>query len=182
MNSAVLQIYRQTPFKECNLAIVSRLEREGLTSGTIDRIADLSGSNKVIVIRHASQVTLLGRVLAIAKVIVLRNRVSIIGRVQRLLGVDPLVRLDEQLRALAGVDAVADLLEVVVVQVAGAEAEGRAARVQVVPVVVGEGDAEVALVFVAVAVRVADQRGFPVVVDVGVGDGHVVGGVGELVC
>jgi len=65
--------------------------------------------------------------------------------------------------------------------VTGTEAEGRAARVQVVPVVVVEGDAEVALVFVAVAVRVADQRGLPVVVDEGVGDGYVVGGVGELV-
>lgn len=64
---------------------------------------------------------------------------------------------------------------------AGAEAEGRAARVQVVPIVVGESDAKVALVFIAVAVRVADQRGLPMVVNEGVGNGYVVGGVGELV-
>lgn len=141
---------------------------------------NLPRSNKVIVIWHTGQGTLLSSVLAIAKVIVLGNRVSVIGRVQRLLGVNPLVALDEQLRTLAGVDAVADVLEVVVVQVASAEAEGRAARVQVVPIVVVEGDAEVALVFVAVAVRVANQRGLPVVVDEGVGDGYVVGGVGKI--
>lgn len=37
-----------------------------------------------------------------------------------------------------------------------------------------------ALVFVAVAVGVADQRRLPVVMDEGVGDGDIVGGVGEL--
>jgi hypothetical protein len=38
----------------------------------------------------------------------------------------------------------------------------------------------VALVLGAVAVGVADQGRLPVIVDVAVGDGHVVGGVGEL--
>ena len=165
--------------KECNL-VAAHLEREGLTSGAVDRIANLARSNKVIVIRHTGQVTLLSSVFTFAKVIVLRNRISVIGRVQRLLGVNPLVALDKQLGPLAGVDAVADILEVVVVQVAGPETEGRAARVQVVPVVVIKGDAEVALIFVAVAVRVADQRGLPMVVNEGVGNGYVVGGVGEL--
>lgn len=37
-----------------------------------------------------------------------------------------------------------------------------------------------AFVFVAVAIRVADQRRLPVIMDEGVGDGDIVGGVGEL--
>lgn len=64
---------------------------------------------------------------------------------------------------------------------AGTEAERGSAGVDVVPVVVGVGDGEVAAVLVLVAVGVADQGGLPVVVDEGVGDGHVVGAVGNLV-
>lgn len=81
---------------------------------------------------------------------------------------------------MAGVDAVAALGEVGVVDVAGSEADAGGARVDVVPVVVVLGHAEVAGVLGAVGVGVADEGGLPVVVDVGVGDGDEVGGVGEV--
>lgn len=51
---------------------------------------------------------------------------------------------------------------------------------QVVPVVVGIRDVQVAGVFGAVAVAVADKRGFPMVVDVVVGEGDPVRGVGNV--
>lgn len=63
---------------------------------------------------------------------------------------------------------------------ARAEAEGRSTRVDVRPVVVGVGDAQVAGVFFFVAVAVPDEGGLPVVVDVAVADGDIVGSVGEL--
>jgi hypothetical protein len=47
-------------------------------------------------------------------------------------------------------------------------------------VVVVLGDAEVAGILGAVGVGVADERGLPVVVDVAVGDGDEVSGVGEV--
>lgn len=52
--------------------------------------------------------------------------------------------------------------------------------VDVGPVVVGVGDVQVALVLIAVVVAVADKRRLVVVVEVVVGDGHVVGGVGDI--
>lgn len=77
-------------------------------------------------------------------------------------------------------DGVADFLEIAVIDVAGTEAKRRRARVDVVPVVVVLSDGEMAPVLVAVVVRVADQRGLPVVVEEGVGDGDIVGCVGDL--
>lgn len=65
---------------------------------------------------------------------------------------------------------------------AGTEAERRSARVDVVPVVVAVGNAEVTGVLGAVAVGVSDEGGLVVVVDEGVGDSDVVGGMGELFC
>lgn len=62
----------------------------------------------------------------------------------------------------------------------GTETEGRTARVDVVPVVVAVGNTEVTGVLVAVAVGVSDKGCLPVVVDEGVGDSDVVGGVSEL--
>jgi hypothetical protein len=64
--------------------------------------------------------------------------------------------------------------------VAGTEAERGAAGVQVVQVVVGVGDGQVALVLGAVGVGVADEGGLPVIMEEGVGDGDVVGGVGDV--
>jgi len=64
--------------------------------------------------------------------------------------------------------------------VGGAEAEERGARVDVLEVVVGVGDVQLAFVLGAVAVAVADERGLPVVVEVGVGDGDEVGPVGRV--
>jgi hypothetical protein len=64
--------------------------------------------------------------------------------------------------------------------VAGTEAERWGTAVDVLPVVVGIGDGQVASVLVAVAVRVADQGRLVVVVDVAVGDGDPVRGVGDV--
>lgn len=89
--------------------------------------------------------------------------------------------LDEQLRAHARVDGVAaDAVVVVVVDVDLAETDGGQARVAVEPEVVGVGDGQVSGVLGAVVVAVAHQRGFPVVVQEGVGDGDKVGGVGDV--
>lgn len=74
---------------------------------------------------------------------------------------------------------IVDLVKVAVVDVARTETDGRCARV-VVPVVVVLGYVQVAGVLGTVGVGVPDQRGFPVVVDVTVGDGYEVCGVGEL--
>ena len=63
---------------------------------------------------------------------------------------------------------------------AGAEAERGTARVEVVQVVVGVGDGQVALILGLVGVGVADERGLPVVVEEGVGDGNEVSGVGDV--
>ena len=63
---------------------------------------------------------------------------------------------------------------------AGSEADGGTAGVNVGPVVVGVRYAKVSGILGAVGVRVPDERGFPVVVDVAVGDRYVVCCVGEL--
>lgn len=64
--------------------------------------------------------------------------------------------------------------------VASSESERWGSAVNVVPVVIGVGHSQVASVLVAVAVRVADQRCLVVVVDVAVGDGDPVAGVGDI--
>jgi hypothetical protein len=64
--------------------------------------------------------------------------------------------------------------------VAGTKAERRSARVNVVPVVVVLSDMEVAGVLGTVAVRVSNKRGLVVVVNEGIGNSDIVGGVGDL--
>ena len=88
--------------------------------------------------------------------------------------------MDEQLGALAGVDAVRDVLVVVVIEVAGAEAERGTTGVQVVEVVVSVGDGQVALILGAVGVGVTDEGGLPVVVEESVSDGDEVSGMGDI--
>lgn len=158
------------------------LEGQGLTSGADNGTLNSRSSKEVVLVGNAGKGTLRSGVLAITEVVVPSDSVSVISGVEGLLAALPHVALDQHLGALTGVDAVADVQVVVVVKVACTEAEGGTARVQVVQVVVVDGDAEVAGVFVAVAVGVAVQHGLPVVVDKGVGDGYVVGGVGELYC
>jgi hypothetical protein len=155
-------------------------KRQSLTSLPNNSRLNLAGTKQTVLVRHTVKRTRESRILRAPKVIILAHSIARISRIQRLARANKLVRLDEHLGAVAGVDAVGDALEVAVVDVAGAEADRRGARVDVAPVVVGVGDAQVALVFGAVVVAVAYQRGFPVVVDVAVGDGYVVGGVGEL--
>jgi hypothetical protein len=64
--------------------------------------------------------------------------------------------------------------------VTGTKAERRSARVDVVPVVIVLSDMEVAGVLGTVAVRVSNKRGLVVVVNEGVGNSDIVGGVGDL--
>lgn len=60
------------------------------------------------------------------------------------------------------------------------ETDGWAAGVDVLEVVVGVGDDQVSGILISVGVRVADEGCLEVVVEVGVGDGDVVGGVGDI--
>lgn len=159
----------------------NHLEREGDTSSANNSSLDLGSIKKVgDSVGSLGKSTLLSSVLAFTEVVARLNSVARVSRVQRLLGRNEDVVLNEDLSALAGVDAVGDVLVVVVVEVAGTEAERGTAGVQVVQVVVGVGDSQVALVLGAVGVGVADEGGLPMVVEEGVGDGDVVGGVGNI--
>ena len=100
-----------------------------------------------------------------------------IGAVERLGRVAEHVALDEYLGAVAGVDAIGDIVKVRVDDMGSAEADRGSARVDVCPPVVGKGDAQVALILSLVLVRVADQRRLEVVVEVGVRHRHKVGAV-----
>lgn len=55
---------------------------------------------------------------------------------------------------------------------AGSVAERRSARPNVGPVIVCLSDVQVSSIFCSVVVRVANERSFPVIMDVGVGHGH----------
>jgi hypothetical protein len=158
-----------------------RLEREGITSSTNNRSLDLACVKKTRdSVRSLSKRALLSNVLSITKVVARLNSITSIGRVQRLLRANENIVLHKQLRALTSVDAIRYILVVVVVKVTCAEAERGAARVQVGQVVVGVGDGQVALVLGLVGVGVANQGGFPVVVQEGVGHGDEVGGVRDV--
>ena len=63
---------------------------------------------------------------------------------------------------------------------ASAESEGGDTRVNVLPVVVGIGDVKVAGVLLGVAIGVADEGALPMVVEVRVGDGNPLAGVGDV--
>lgn len=156
------------------------LEAQGLTSSTNNSALDLSRANQSVGVRHRGQSSGLSSVLSITEVVVPCNSIAVISGVERLAGADELVGLNEDLGTVASVDSVADGVEVAVVDVTGTEADGRSAGVDVVPVVVVLGNVEVTCVLVAVVVRVADQRGLPVIVDVGVGHGDVVRCMGDL--
>ena len=118
-------------------AEVERLARGGLYGrGDLGRI-----EQRVLVVDGRERA--LGRgVLRVAKVVALGDGEALVGGVECLLGGDEDVVLDEELGAVAGVDAVADAEVVVVEDVAGAEAEGGAAGVEVLEEVVGVGDLE----------------------------------------
>ena len=91
-----------------------------------------------------------------------------------------MVGFDEKLDTLTSVDSVSNTLEVAVVNMASSKTERRPTRVDVLPVVVGICDREVALIFCAVGVAVTDEGGFPVIVDVAVGDCDKAASVGDL--
>lgn len=88
--------------------------------------------------------------------------------------------LDENLGTHSRVDSGVDGVKVVVEDVCHAESHRRRTRVDVDPVVVRVGDVEVSGVLIGIAVAVTDERGLPVVVELGVGDGDPFTGVGDI--
>ena len=107
------------------------------------------------------------------------DRVARVSRVEGLVGAGPDVVFNEELRALAGINAIAVVIEDVVVKVTVAKAERGRARVEVHPTVecVRHRDC---LVLRSVAVRVADEGRLPVVVQVRVRDRDAGGAVGDI--
>lgn len=162
------------------LSITTHLEAQVVSNLALNSGLDSTAAEKLVRVRDAGEGTREGGVLTLTEVVVVLDSVSGVGGVEGLRDAGEDVALDEDLCAVAGVDSVAALREVGVVDVAGAEADAGGARVDVEPVVVVLGHAEVAGVLGAVGVGVPDQRGLPVVVDVAVGDGDEVGGVGEV--
>lgn len=103
-----------------------------------------------------------------------------ISSVKRILDAREHIPLDQQLRALAGVDTITNILIVVVNDMASSEAETRAARVDALEVVSNEGDGEMAGIFLAVRVGMSNQHCLVVIVDITVGDGNKVRAVGHV--
>lgn len=150
----------------------SSADNSRLDGGSLEQVGDLVGG--------LGESTLLSSVLSTTEVVARLDGEARVGGVESLLGSREDVVLDEELGTLACVDAVRDVLVVVVEEMAGAEAERWAAGVDVLPVVKSVGDSEVTLVLGAVGVGVANERTLPVVVEVGVGDGDVVCSVGNI--
>lgn len=141
----------------------------------------MAGPKQGVLVGHRCQAARLGRVFAITKVVILGHRVSVVSRVQRIVASHECVRLHEDLGSVAGVDAIVDFLKIAIVDVASAETDGRGAGVDVVPVIVVLGDVQVARILVAIAVGMSNQGWLPVIMDEGIGDGHVVGCMCDLV-
>lgn len=156
------------------------LEAQGLASSTDNSALDTSGSNQRVGVGHRGQSACLGSVRSTTEVVVSGNSIAVVGGVEGLAGSNESVGLDKDLGTVTSVDAVADVIEVAVVDVASSEAERWGAGVDVVPVVVVLGNVEVTGVLGTVVVGVADQRGLPVVVNIGVGHRDVVSCVGDL--
>lgn len=123
-----------------------------MTSGTNHRALDLSRSQQTVAIRHRRQSSGESGVRPVAKVIVVGNSISAVGRVERLLATRKCVGLNKHLGAIASVDSIVDIEEVAVVDVARTETNGWCARVDVVPVVVVLRDMQMAGVLVTVVV------------------------------
>lgn len=125
-----------------------------------------------------------GVVGAVTKVnIVDSGSASLIGVLagDGLLDILELGRLDKDLGTHASVNARGVNISVVVVEdVGGTESNRGATRANVGPLVVGVGNVEGAGILIGVAVRVANKRVLVVVVEVGVGHGNPVGGVGNV--
>ena len=103
------------------------------------------------------------------RTIAARDGEAVVRVVQGLVRARPDVVLDEELRAVTGVDAVVVVVEDVVEDVAVPEAERGRARVEVHPAVERERHLD-RDVLRAVVVRVPDEGRLPVVVEVRVGD------------
>ena len=169
-----------TLFIDPCLTFISGLKSQSLASSTNHRALDLSRSQQTVAIRHRRQSPRECGVRPVAKVIVVGNSISAVGRVERFLATRKCVGLNKHLGAITSVDSIVDVEEVAVVDVARTETNGWCTRVDVVPVVVVLRDMQMAGVLVTVVVRVTDQRCLVVIVKEGVGHSDIVGGVGNL--
>lgn len=158
----------------------SRLEGESCTSNTNNGSLDVAAAKESVAVRNSLESSGKGGVGRTSEVIVSGVSIASIGGVERVGDTREYIRLNEELSAITGVDAVVGVQEVAVDDMAGSEAVRWRTRVDVVPVVVGIGDGQMARILVAIAVRVTDERGLPVVVDVAVGDGDIVASVGDI--
>lgn len=162
------------------------LQLKSVASNANNSGLDLGGTDKRVLVRNIGlgDGTLGGLVGGATKRnIVDGDAASLLGVLgdESSLGVFEGSRLNKNLSTHARVDSGdADILVVVVEDVDEAETDGGGAGTNVGPAVVGVGDVESALVLGGVAVRVANKRGLVVVVEVGVGDGDPVRGVGDV--
>ncbi|RYP22585.1 hypothetical protein DL767_009020 [Monosporascus sp. MG133] len=156
------------------------LELEGGAGCADDGVLDLGGADAVVAVGHGD--TAGGALVpGAAELVVRRFSDSLaVDAVEWLLDAGEDVALGEDVGALARVDAVADVLVVVVEQVGRAEADRRHARVEVQEEVVGIRHRQVAGVLGAVAVRVPHQRRLPVVVQERVAHRHEVRAVRDV--
>lgn len=169
-----------------NKRITHCLQLKSVASNANNSGLDLGGTDERVLVRNIGlgDGTLGGLVGGTTKRdIVDGDAASLLGVLgdESSLGVGEGSRLNKNLSTHARVDSGdADILVVVVEDVDEAETDGGGAGTNVGPTVVGVGDVESALVLGGVAVRVANKRGLVVVVEVGVGDGDPVRGVGDV--
>lgn len=114
------------------------------------------------------------------KIIPISNSIPSISTIEWFLTSGEDVTFNKYLCTISSIDSIPDIIEIGVYEVTCSEADRWGAGVYVVPVIVGVCDAEVAFIFGGVLVWVADQRSFPVIMDVAVWDCDVVCGVGEI--
>lgn len=169
-----------------NKRITHCLQLKSVASNANNSRLDLGGTDERVLVRNIGlgDGTLGGLVGGATKSnIVDGDAASLLGVLgdESSLSVGEGSRLNKNLSTHARVDSGdADILVVVVEDVDKAETDGGGAGTNVGPTVVGVGDVESALVLGGVAVRVANKRGLVVVVEVGVGDGDPVRGVGDV--
>lgn len=115
---------------------VAYLERQRLPSTPHNSSLNIGRTQQPITIRYRRQRPRQRLITCTPKIIIRRNRIPGIRRIKRVGTTHKHIRLHKHLCAVAGIDAVVNLVKVAVVYVACAEADGRGARVDVVPVIV----------------------------------------------
>jgi hypothetical protein len=102
---------------------IYRLEDQGIASSSGDGRFHLCRAESGVGVRHSRQAAFWSSVAALAKTVVFDHREAFIGGIQWLLDALKHVALDQQLGSETSIDAVGDILVIVVENVSGAEAE-----------------------------------------------------------